>query len=234
MSEIETLAASSEAAALEHQAVLSLAPFAPVTRADLADLASRLEAFDPSTAEPSNSTNILFSAHDHIHPLLRVYLLGRIRARLGESDAALRLADELESMTMPTHFATLAPDLAHGVRAELHRSAGRSEAALAELESMTGDMWYLMVVASPVSSYAAERYARAELLIEAGRDAEAEPWLAEMGVFTAMEKPWLAASRLLRAGIAERRGDAESAARYQAVFDDLWSEAEDTMLARLQ
>lgn len=233
MAAVDALEDSDPVAGLEHRALLFLTPFAPVTDAELVSIAVRLRSLDPSSVAPSNSDNLFFSVHDGMHPVIRLYLLGKIRARLGEADRALDLADELEAAETPAHFATLAPDLARGIRAEVLRKDGRSAEALATLESMTGDMWYLLVVASPIANYVPERFARAELLIEAGRDAEAEDWLAELGVFTAAEKPWLSPAWLLRAGIADRRGDAEAAAAHRAAFDRMWRNADESMRQRL-
>jgi tetratricopeptide (TPR) repeat protein len=215
--------------ALEYEALLATSPFVPVTDAELADLARRLEALDPATVETSDNPNVVFTSHDDLHPLIRHYQLGLIRARLGDADAARRHARELEAIELPATAGSLAPDLAHSVRAAALRSEGRAAEALAELERARTDAWYGQTMSSPLYARVAERFARAELLLELGRLDEAKGWYSSIGELSPFELPYRSVSQLRLAQIADRRGDAAAAAEHRAAFEAAWREADPAM-----
>ncbi len=108
-----------------------------------------------------------FTAHDRLHPLIRLYLLGLVRARLGDT-AARRYAGELVGVELPRTAGSLAEDLARSVRARILRE-GRAAAALAELDGARMETWYGQTMASPLYSQVFERFVRAELLYQLGR-----------------------------------------------------------------
>ena len=217
--------------ALEYEALLSTLPFVPVSDAELADLARRLETLDPSVVETSDNPSVVFTSHDDLHPLIRAYQLGLVRARLGDVEAALRQASTLERMELPATAGSLAPDLAHSVRAAVARTKGRSAEALGELERARADAWYGQTMASPLYARALERFTRAELLLELGRPDEAVGWYESIGELSPFELPFRSVAQLRLAEIAAARGDAEAAARHGAAFESAWSDAEPTMRA---
>jgi tetratricopeptide (TPR) repeat protein len=225
-SELAALARLSPGMALEYEAILSTMPFVPVTETELQDLAARLERLDPATVETSDNPSVVFTAHDDIHPAIRLHQLGLIRARLGQAEAALRHAGELEALALVPTTGSLAQDLAHGIRSAVLRGQGRLEEALAELERAKMDTWYGKTFSSPMYARIHERFARAELLMELGRHDEAEPWYRHIAELSPFELPYLAVSHLRLAEIAERRGDTEAAAENRARFEDMWSEAD--------
>lgn len=215
--------------ALEYEAILATMPFSPTTEPELRNLAARLEALDPATVPTSANPSIIFTSHDAVHPVIRVYQLGLIRARLGEADAALVLAGEVEAMPLPPTAGSLASDLAHGIRASVLREQGRLEEALAELEKARVDAWYGQTMASPLFARIFERFLQAEMLFALGRYDEAEGWYANIGQLSPFELPYLAPSHLRLAEIADRRGNAAAASEHRAIFEDLWAEADPEM-----
>lgn len=228
---LEILKGMSAETALEYEAIMATAPFSPTTESEFRDLAARMEALDPATVPTSENPSIVFTSHDPVHPALRAYQLGLIRARLGEYDAALALADEMEAMSLPQTTGSLTSDLAHGIRASVLRRQGDLEGALDELEKARVDAWYGQTMASPLFARIFERFLRAELLFELERYDEAKGWYANIGQLSPFELPYVAPARLRLAEIAQRSGDVESAARHRRAFDDLWAEADPGMLS---
>ena len=215
--------------ALEYEAILATMPLSPTSESELRDLAARLEALDPATVPTSANPSIIFTSHDAVHPVIRVYELGLIRARLGEADAALALAEEIESMPLQPTAGSLASDLAHGIRASVLREQGQLEDALAELEKARVDAWYGQTMASPLFARIYERFLQAEMLFELGRYDEAEGWYANIGQLSPFELPYLAPAHLRLAEIADHRGNAQAASEHRAVFEDLWADADPEM-----
>ncbi len=230
-SRLADLGRLSPGTALEYEAILSTMPFSPVTRDELRDLAARLEDLDPATIETSDNPSIVFTAHDDIHPVIRLYQLGLIRARLGETDVSLVHAADLESLSLAPTAGSLASDLAHGVRSASLRAEGRLAEALTELEAARVDAWYGQTMSSPLYARIHERFARAELLFELGRYDEARGWYANIGQVSPFELPYLAMSHLRLSEIAERLGDAAAAVEARARFEELWRDADPAMKA---
>ena len=219
--------------ALEYEAILSTIPFVPVTDAELIDLAARLEELDPASIAPSGNPSVIFSAHDELHELIREYELGLIYSRLGRSDDALRHAEAAAAVQLPATAGTLAADLALSVRAAVHYEAGRLEEALATLEAARSDAWYGQTMASPLFARIAERFLRAEILFQLGRYDEAEAWYASIGEISPPELPYRTIAYLRLSQIATRIGDADTAARQRARFEELWADADPEMRAQV-
>lgn len=218
---------------LEYESIVSTMPFVPVTDEELADLANRLERLDPASIPPSGNPSVVFSSHDELHPLIREYQLGLVRARLGQSEAALAHAEAVSRMPLPSTSGSLAADLSHSVRAAVHYEAGRLEEALGELEAARNYAWYGQTMASPLFARVAERYLRAQVLFELGRDEEAKRWFSTLGEISPSDLPYRSVAQLRLSEIAEREGDREAAADYRATFETLWSDADPEMLARV-
>ncbi len=232
--QLAQLAELDSGTALEYRALLVRIPFVPADATELATLAAELERLDPSSVAVSNNPSVVFTAHDRLHPLIRLYLLGLIKARLGEEESARRYADELLGVELPATAGSLAEDLARSVRAEILIREGRPERALAELEDARMETWYGQTMASPLYSQVYERFVRAELLYRLGRLEEARAWYANLTETSPFELPYLAVSHLRRSEIAERLNTAELARRHRARFEQLWRDADRGLLARVE
>jgi tetratricopeptide (TPR) repeat protein len=150
--------------------------------------------------------------------VLRDYLIGSLSARVGDSAGAARSAASLERAQTSTPADSLAQALALGVRALVARSRGYPEAALQLLERIQAPARREEVSQSPFHAVALERYLRADLLRELGRDEEALAWYASLGE--------LSPSHLHQAEIYERLGRRAEAAEHYARFIDLWKDAD--------
>jgi tetratricopeptide (TPR) repeat protein len=92
------------------------------------------------------------------------------------------------------------------------------------------ELWFQSTVVSPFLSLAYDRFLRAELLREAGRDAEALGWYGSIAERSPFELVYAAPSQLRRAEIFARQGDhdAERAAYQQAL--SRWDRADPELL----
>jgi len=218
---------------LEVEADVATIPFVPVTEVELSAVADRLEALDPATIRPSGNPSVVFSSHDELHPLIREYLLGLVRARLGEAEAARRHADALSEMKLPSTAGSLAADLAQSVRAAVLYEAGRLEEALDELVGARHSAWYGQTMVSPLFSRVGQRFLRAEILFELRRYEEAVRWYSTIGEISPPGLPYRSVALLRMSEIAAAEGDTERASMYRAAFEELWSDADPEMLAEV-
>lgn len=213
-------------AALETRSFLYLLPYAPVSRNELRTLRNRLLEYEVAQISPSDIRSFFFSADDELHPLIRVYLLGRLNARLGEVERARARERELLEIDVREATGTLPQDLARGIGAEIALEAGDSTAALEEIEKVRTDVVYNYTIASFAYAEVHERFLRPELLLAADRSREAAEWY-ENHVTTAIpEIPYLA---LVHRGLGrsyERLGDRTSAVTHYMRFVELWSECD--------
>lgn len=61
-------------------------------------LRTQLLGLDPSSIETSDNPSAIFTVHDPLHHLIRLYLLGLTSAQLGMDSAAGSYADSLAAM----------------------------------------------------------------------------------------------------------------------------------------
>lgn len=220
------LARLSPGTALEHEALLAVSPFTSPGETRLRQLVSRLERLDPESVEVSDNPGVIFTAHDHLHELLRAYLLGHLYVRLGETEAAEAYAVDLAAMVPRPTDGSLPSDMGRSVRTDILRQEGRFIEALAIIEQNRSHTWYAQTLASPLFCQVRERFVRAELLRELGRNEEAERWYATIGEVSAFELPYKAFSQLRLAEIRDERGDREGAAQAYASFLGFWSDSD--------
>jgi DNA-binding SARP family transcriptional activator/TolB-like protein len=210
---------------LEFEALFLLAPFLAPPRHELEALRARLLAWDAEAVPASVLPNDVFAVHDDLHPLLRLYLLGLVNARLGDHRAALDLARRLEHLEGASEPA-LVERLARSVRAEVERLRGDAATALALLEEPELHAWYGRRYHSPFFSQARERYLRAEILAQLGRHDEALRLFASFEQHSLLDLIYRAPSHLRRAEIHELRGEQEQATAHHRRFRQLWEGAD--------
>jgi DNA-binding SARP family transcriptional activator/Tfp pilus assembly protein PilF len=162
------------ATALETRALFSALPFVERGPAELERVRGALLRWDADAVPPSGF--FVFAMHNGLHRYIRPYLLALIEARRGDARASRAHADALAALPAPETGAELVEHLTRGARARAAWAAGEPAMALRELESGRSEAWFQLTVASPFYSQAFERFMRAELLRELGRETEAEGW----------------------------------------------------------
>lgn len=229
--ELDRLGAVAPALALEQRAILATLPFMPT---DTAELQALLASF----ATPPRLT-AGYAAPGQLSlqpPWTGAYAQGLLHAALGDADAARRVAHELErhqptttTARDDTLIASLRQQLARGIRVRAlmsshdHRSALRTlgPARLPSLRVLPSIMQH---------PTAAERYMRAHLLRELGRNQEALEWLATFPDPSGYDVAYLAPAHFMRAEIHEAGGNRRAALQHYRRAAELWRNAD----ARLQ
>jgi DNA-binding SARP family transcriptional activator/TolB-like protein len=179
-------------AALELRSLLVVLPFLPVSRADLEDARAALERWQPAANESAD--DIHWKAHLGLHPALRLYALGLVNARLGDTATVLDEVRRLEpapSDSLGGDASRIAREtFAHSLRARIADARGRPQEALAELARADWPR-----IAPSFMSEALDRYYRADLLQRVGRLDEARGWYRSIAQRATYELPYLAPSR---------------------------------------
>jgi tetratricopeptide (TPR) repeat protein len=227
--ELEGVRAIEPTWASQHEAYWLLPAAFGAQRSDLEAARNSLLARDapivsPLRAPAGGFARWVTTVNDSIQPHIQLYLLGRLSARLGDYDAALRYADEVEALKAPFLHASVSRDKAQAIRAFVLREEGRYREALAALEAAPRLVGF-WIIDSPFTGEAQERYLRAELLADLGRNDEALRWLDGVGDWY-HSAPMRAPARLLSAQIYERLGDVENAAIQYKRFIDLWKDCD--------
>jgi DNA-binding SARP family transcriptional activator/tetratricopeptide (TPR) repeat protein len=208
-------------AALELRSLLAVLPFLEVPRPDLVAIRREVEAW-PAKEEVAGETSHSV-AHVGLHPYVRLYRLGLLDTRLGDTVQALRQAAALERAADSTHGleADAISTFARSIRARVAGEQGRHAEALAHLEQA-----HWSVVESFFEAEALDRFYRAELLQAVGRDAEALDWYRTIAERATYELVYVAPARWRQGQIYEQRGDrARALTSYRAVIR-LWREAD--------
>ena len=209
---------------LEMRALFALLPFRTPPRAELRSLYSAVERWDAAAVMPN--ANQVLAAHNGVHGILRLYLLGGLGARLGRAREASAAALELEGRTGDIPHGSFAAFLARSVRAQVAAAEGRAGDALRLLEAPQPAVWYQLAITSPFFSGALERYLRAELLVGQDRGNEALRWYGTLGESSPYELIYLAPAHARQAGIHGREGRRDVAARHAARAAAMWDSGE--------
>jgi len=220
-------------AALENRALLSSLPFLNVPVSDLEKIRRELEQTKPVEKMQSNPS-LYFNVHDDIHTILQSYLLGLLSTRLGDNDAALQHATQLEQLHAPEAGGTIAADLALTVRAQISLGDNRLEQALALLEQTRNETWYHKTLSSPFYAQTHQRFMRAELLRKLGRGEEALGWYASLPAITPFGLVYLAISHLRRGEIYESLGQKEQAVGHYSRFVEFWRDCDSELRPLLE
>lgn len=221
--ELDALARWNPGAAAQYRALLAVLPFLPRDTARESRALGALERLDPAAIPTSRNPNMIFTAHDALNPIVRDYLMGLLNARLGRTAEAMAAAERVESHQLPTTAGSLARDLGRSIRAQVARLEGRPADALALLESSRMETWYGQTLASPFYAQVLERFTRAELLLELGRDEEALLWYRHLAELSPFETPYLPVALIRQAEIHERAGRTDLARADRQAARKLWA-----------
>lgn len=178
--ELERAGRDDPSLALEHRAFFCSLRFVDVTPSELRETRSSLEAWNPPEPPADSSEVRAFHPHEHVHRLLRAYLLGCLCVREGDFDASLAYADECEQETSEV-VPEFAAHLSNGVRANVAFAKGEPARALEMLELLTGEYWFQLAAFSPFYAFSGERFLRAEALVALERIDEAAGWFEGLG-----------------------------------------------------
>ncbi|MGQ0647834.1 MAG: BTAD domain-containing putative transcriptional regulator [Gemmatimonadaceae bacterium] len=207
--------------ALEHRGLLESLPFLPVTQARR--LATRKALAEWSGDAPASG--VVFSDDRLIHDRSRQYLVGMLSAQLGDAEVARRAADEVARGAMSQRpFAIM---LARGVRAQLLARDSRREEALAELSKPHTEpsVWELIGIV-PFTGLGSERFLRAELLRELGRNEEALSWYGSFGQHSAFDRVFLAPAHRHMGQLLESARRSDEAIMHYEKFISLWKDSD--------
>lgn len=183
---------------LEMRGLFASLPFVTVPDSELNEVRDGLARWNPADTTPSMF--LIFAMHNEFHPAIRAYLLGLLNLRAGDLAGAAEqvvVLSELEDSS-----GGLVPSLGVELRATLARAEGRAAEGLTMLERSRPELWFQLTVASPFFSLASQRYLRAELLRETGRQEEAAGWYSTIAQRSPYELIYAGPARQRLAGMA--------------------------------
>jgi tetratricopeptide (TPR) repeat protein len=191
-------------------------PFLAVPRAEL--VAIRADVVAADTGRPTATAS---SPRTELLPQVRIYALGLLDSRLGQPDAALRSAAQLEAGQVAADNLPVVRALAAAVRADVALAAHRPADAVSALDAVRGSVPLDLSGAGPFGEDYA-RFLRSEALLALGNDGEAVRWL-ENGFDGTPDNMAFRAQVALRLGdIYERAGQRQKAIDSYARFARLW------------
>jgi DNA-binding SARP family transcriptional activator/tetratricopeptide (TPR) repeat protein len=210
--------------ALEYQLMLSMAPFLNTPSAELNRARDELLRLPPPKLVAS--TLPWPRTHSGLHPMLRAYAAGMSSTRTGDDPRRTQQLAELQKAIDPTGPLALSKGFAMSLAAERYRQAGQPAQALAELERGARETPFVPAWTSGFVSQAYERYVRAELLHDLGRDDEALRWYGAFGDNSPYDLVYLAPSLYRQAQIYDARGQKAMAVERYKRFVELWKDAD--------
>jgi tetratricopeptide (TPR) repeat protein len=201
-------------------------PFLAVPRAQLEAIRADVAAWDPAK-EPSPPDP------GEMLPQVQRYVLGLLASRLGERDAALREASQLEAAQVADGNQPLMRSLAAAVRADVALGARRPADALKALEAVRGEVPLDLIEATPFSEDYA-RFLRGDALLGTGNDDEALRWLQHGFDGTPNEMAFRAQVSLRLGDIYERKGERQKAIDSYSKFVRLWSACDPRLMPAVE
>jgi DNA-binding SARP family transcriptional activator/TolB-like protein len=207
-------------AELELRSLLASLSFLPVSRDELQAIREEVTAWHPieRAGESSHSTG-----HAGLHAYIRLYRLGLIDAKLGDTVEALQVAQRLDraAESQTGLKAGALHTFAWSVRAHVAGERGRPADGLAELDRADWPM-----VEAVFEAEAMDRFYRADLLSALGRDAEAANWYRTIAERATYELVYVAAAQWRLAQGYERAGDQAKAVSAYRTVARLWQDAD--------
>jgi tetratricopeptide (TPR) repeat protein len=199
------------------RALTAALPFLAVPHAELEAIRADLSAWDPARDSPAAATSNV-----GLLPHVRLYALGLLASRLGEPDAALRAARQLEAAPAAVELTPALRALAAAVRADVAIAGRRPADAVSALAVVRGAVPLDLTGMSPFSEDYA-RLLRSEALLALGNDDEALRWLDNGFDVTPNETDYRAQISLRLGDIYERKGERQKAIDEYARFVRLWT-----------
>jgi DNA-binding SARP family transcriptional activator len=204
--EIGRAAACDPGAALELRALLASQSFLTLGR----------------TAEPADLARSLGLAPDSIvPPFERTYYAGLVAIDAGDTLITAGASRALLAAADSTSAGDLARTFGRSLRARLLLTAGRPVEALAELEGAGWERTARLSVAE-----VSDRFLRAELLHQLGRDDEAIGWYRSIAERASYELMYVAPAERQLGAIYAARGNRAAAREHYGRFIDLWRNAD--------
>lgn len=211
--------------AVEHDALLALAPFVdeePGARDARLRLVEQLRSA-PAAAPAELPWRL---TDETLQPMLRAYLSGMLGARDGDAELVSSSLRALDTLPDPSGPVAMKDGLRFAIRGEQARAGGASAAALAAFERSARATPWVSAWTSAFVSQAHERYARAELLHQLGRDEEALHWYATFDQNSPYDLVYLGPASYRQGQILEAHGRrAEAAAQYER-FVSMWRDCD--------
>jgi tetratricopeptide (TPR) repeat protein len=220
---------------LTDRAIAAVLPFMEVPHPDLQRIRQDIEAWQPASEVVRGSVGL----GPALRPHLRLYILGLLSSRLGESERAARYAQELARLAAPEQARNVILGLVGTVRADVALRAGRAADALTLLRPANGEVPLELVFVKPfvnVSEFTQEhaRYLRAEALLSLGRNEEARRWLETSFQGSPSELVYLAPTHFRLGQIHERQGDRARASVHYQRFVRLWRDSDPVLQSRVK
>jgi tetratricopeptide (TPR) repeat protein len=209
-------------AALELRAVYDALPFIRVSRSDLKALLRELEEWKPSSRPAAAHEESGLAVPGHV----RLYAIGLISLRAGDTVQTHQAALALSRQSDRTPAGEVAWSFSRSLRARLALERRSPLQALAALEDAHWERTGGRSVAE-----ASDRFLRAELLRQVGREDEAIGWYRSIAERSSYELVYLAPAQLRLAQIYDERGDLEQARGYYRRFRELWRDPEPELRA---
>ena len=222
-SALRALATLDAPAALVHRAWLATLPTLTAPPPRLDSLARALESWSGDPPSPASGTrDQAFWTLRDVYPHLRLYLLGRIAARLGRWQEVARHEAQLRALGGPSHARVLGADLGRSLGSERALHLGDTATAAALLDSARVEVPVEVLNSSVFWGQTAEQFQRGRLAWRRGRPDAA---LGALGA--AASWGWIdAAASLESAEIHRAAGRPGDAARLYRSVIARWSDAE--------
>jgi tetratricopeptide (TPR) repeat protein len=212
----------------QERALAATLPFLEVPRSDVE--AARHDIDSWNAAPPAGNASLTTALRPHY----RLYLLGLLSSRLGESDRAEAYVRDLERLSVPPSATNVVTGLAATIRADVAMSRGHAADALKLLSAADGAVPLELVYTKPFASvreYTQEhaRYLRAEALLATGRNDEARHWFQYSFQGSPLELAYLAPMHSRLGQLAERAGSPADAVTHLRAFLKLWEQCDATL-----
>jgi hypothetical protein len=224
--QLDTAGGFDPTAEVELRSLLAVLPFLRVPRSDLLSIRRAVEEWPARVEAPGETSHS--AGHTGLHPFVRLYRLGLLDARLGDTTSALRQADALEAAANSASGMKVdaLETFARSIRARVAGDAGRAAEALRLLEQSSWDM-----VESIFEAEALDRYYRAELLYTLGRGPEALDWYRTIAERATYELVYVAPARWRQGSLYEHGGDPARAKEAYRTVARLWRDADPPLRA---